>query len=617
MGFDVLQNFSPVSPRQVQVQQNQIRAGGIDKVTLTMQKVQGIGSVRDRYDLMSDGTFPQRGFNAVQMVSVIFHDQNQPFFFQFIHRRYRCNTIAKRLNHNAIMVYEPVHLTPSMSSMNRYYEILGLQPGSSPADVKQAYRTLAKTWHPDRFTHDPVLKRQAEEKLKAINEAYHQLKDFQPPQVSSHGSPAPASHSSARTTVSSKPTNAEFWYNRGAENASLGRYKDALEDFSMAIKLNPKYAEAYRYRGFAHSMLGFELGAESDLRQAKVLELEQKRAAERSQSARDQPNPTSAPKSRAWNWKRDHPAAQPAAPPTPPKVGTWDAVQTWHDHTEAISAIALSRDGKFLVSGSWDATVKFWNLRTGMVFHTLTQHAGPITAIALSLNGELLATASHQTIKLWDLKMGNLLRTLSAHTDPINALAISPDNYELVSGGQDGRVCFWNLKSKRLDPVGYQHGAPILSIAISPDGQLAMSGGADHILTVHQARTGEQLRSLVGHPAGLTSIAISADGKRFATGGEDGTIAMWSETAIVTGNLDRIWVAHTGVVRSLTFSPDGRILASSGDDATIRLWNPMGERLATLSGHRDRVNAIVFSGSGQTLLSGSADKTIRLWQQQT
>jgi len=517
------------------------------------------------------------------------------------------------------MVYEPVNLTPSMSSMNRYYEILGLPPGASQADVKQAYRSLAKTWHPDRFNHDPTLKRQAEEKLKTINEAYRQLKNYQPQSASANSSVSRSSSggTSTHTTVSSKSTNAEFWYDRGAENASLGRYKEALEDFSMAIKLNPKYAEAYRFRGFAHSMLGFELGAESDLRQAKVLELEQKRADERAQSMRDHANTTESPKSRGWNWKRDHPAANKATPPTSPQPRNWAAIQTWYDHADAISAIALSRDGKFLVSSSWDATVKFWNVRTGMVFHTLMQHAEPVTAISLSVNGDLLVTASGQMIKLWDLKMGNLLRTLDTHTGTVNAVALSPDNYELVSGGQDGKVCFWSLKSKRSDPVVHQHHMPILAVAISPDGQLALSGSADHILTLHQARTGELLRSLTGHSTGLTSIAISPTGKMFATGGNDGTIAIWAESAIVSGNLERVWVAHTGVVRSLTFSPDGRMLASGGDDASIRFWHPAtGERLATLNGHRDRVNALVFSSNGETLLSGSADKTIRLWQQQ-
>lgn len=59
--------------------------------------------------------------------------------------------------------------------VEKYYEILGLEPHASAPEVKAAYRDLAKVWHPDRFTHDPRLQQKAQEKLKEINDAYQQL----------------------------------------------------------------------------------------------------------------------------------------------------------------------------------------------------------------------------------------------------------------------------------------------------------------------------------------------------------------------------------------------------------------------------------------------------------
>lgn len=498
--------------------------------------------------------------------------------------------------------------------MNRYYEILGLAPGASPSEVKQAYRALAKTWHPDQFGGNPALQRQAEEKLKAINEAYRHLKDYQP------RSPSPpttsAAHSASarptsRPTVSTKSTNAEFWYHRGAENASSGRYKEALEDFSMAIRLNPSYVEAFRYRGFVHSMLGFELGAESDLRQAKTLELEQRVTGDRPSTHRDRapvqtPTPSTAPKQ------------QPAQPTrsTPPKPSSWEWIQTLPAHTDAVTGIAVSRDNKFLVSGSRDATVRFWNLKTATVFHTLAKHQAPITAIALSLDGQLLATGGDDyTIKLWDLQLGNHLRSWTGHTGAINALAFSPDKHILISGSHDGTIRFWHLRAPHSKPVIQHHNSPVRAIAISRDGHLAMSGSDDRILTLYQTRTGEVLRSLAGHPAAINSLAVSSNGKLFATGGSDGTIAIWADSAVVSGHLERIWVAHIGVVRSLVFSPDSRVLASGGADGKIFLWNPLnGDRLATLVGHSDSIQALAFSSTGRTIFSGSADGAIALWQ---
>ena len=56
--------------------------------------------------------------------------------------------------------------------LDKYYELLGVAPGASARELKDAYRDLAKVWHPDRFSHDPRLQQKAQEKLKEINEAY-------------------------------------------------------------------------------------------------------------------------------------------------------------------------------------------------------------------------------------------------------------------------------------------------------------------------------------------------------------------------------------------------------------------------------------------------------------
>jgi hypothetical protein len=65
-----------------------------------------------------------------------------------------------------------------MESLNRYYEILGVTPDSSLEEIKQAYRDLAKVWHPDRFPNESRLKKKAEEKMKEINKAYQELLDY-------------------------------------------------------------------------------------------------------------------------------------------------------------------------------------------------------------------------------------------------------------------------------------------------------------------------------------------------------------------------------------------------------------------------------------------------------
>lgn len=67
-----------------------------------------------------------------------------------------------------------------MNDLDRYYKVLELEPDASLEQVKQAYRDLAKVWHPDRFSHDPRLQQKAQEKLKEINDAYERLRVLRP-----------------------------------------------------------------------------------------------------------------------------------------------------------------------------------------------------------------------------------------------------------------------------------------------------------------------------------------------------------------------------------------------------------------------------------------------------
>jgi tetratricopeptide (TPR) repeat protein len=181
----------------------------------------------------------------------------------------------------------------------RACEVLGLMPGASQEEIKQAYRQLVKIWHPDGFT-DTLKKQQAEERIKIINAAYKKLKSeassfVNPPsrnpstktqpQTSQYYQYSPNQDNSQysppqnRTKVNPKETNpqhkalsAERFYEYGVENVRLGKYEDAINDFTQAIRINPYYIEAYKYRGLLCSQLGYELRATADLTKALQLE---------------------------------------------------------------------------------------------------------------------------------------------------------------------------------------------------------------------------------------------------------------------------------------------------------------------------------------------------------
>lgn len=234
-----------------------------------------------------------------------------------------------------------------MNHLEKYYKILKLKPGASLGEVKQAYRDLAKVWHPDCFPDAPDLKQKAEEEIKKINEAYQQLKSCQPVSPHSSSGDQTANYSTYRI-------DAETYYKRGMENAKKARYTEAIEDFTSAIRLNPEYIEAYQYRRLACSKLGYENRAASDANKAAQLQHKQK----------TQPSNTAPYSSSSWKCDR-----------------------TLKDHVHWVFSIAISPDGQTLVSSSADKTIRIWHLATGKLLNTLTGHLEFVRSVAISPDG--------------------------------------------------------------------------------------------------------------------------------------------------------------------------------------------------------------------------------------
>lgn len=283
-------------------------------------------------------------------------------------------------------------------------------------------------------------------------------------------------------------------------------------------------------------------------------------------------------------------------------------------HQDSIYRIAISPDGQMLASASRDGTAKLWSAK-GRLLHTLKGHRDWVTHVAFSPDGQTIISASKdKTIKLWR-RDGSLLRTfngygdatLAGHGDIVFKIALSPDGQFIASASLDGTIKLWTTTGRLIRTFG-KHRGQVWSVAFSPDGQQVASGGEDNTIKIWTLE-GRLVRSLSGHRDVVQVLAFSPDGRLIASGSKDMTVKLWT----MDGQLLQTYQGHRGEIWNLTFSPDGT-LASASSDGTVQLWQPDGTLLLKLD-HGGRIPwGIAFSPDGKWFASGGADNTIKLWR---
>ncbi|KYC44075.1 hypothetical protein WA1_02730 [Scytonema hofmannii PCC 7110] len=300
--------------------------------------------------------------------------------------------------------------------------------------------------------------------------------------------------------------------------------------------------------------------------------------------------------------------------PASNKVATKDVslLYTLSEHSSPVSSVAITPNGQTLASGSHDKAIRLWNLSSGKTARSpLYGHKDPVLSIAISPNGHLLASGGlDNSIKLWDLSTKENNRTLEGHVGWVTAVAISSDGKILASGSSDNTIKLWEIATGTPIHTLFNQ-APILAVTISPDNQILASSSTDKTVKLWDLSTGKLLRALEGHASWVDAIAISPNGQILASGSLDKTIKLWE---LGTGRLLRTLEGHKYSVSSIAISPDGQILISGGFDGEIRTWNlQKGSLIRAFKAHSAQVVSLAISKDEKILVSGSADSTIKTW----
>ena len=285
-------------------------------------------------------------------------------------------------------------------------------------------------------------------------------------------------------------------------------------------------------------------------------------------------------------------------------------------HERWARCVAYSPDGQTCVTTAGGSVHRRDGL-TGEPVGQALVHSGEVLAMAFSRDGLLLATGTDdKSVRIWDVATGKLISQPIPQPDFVNSVEFSPDGRWLLAttGYRDYSVVssarVWEVASGKPASPPLPHPATIRGGVFTPDGRLAITGAYDGLIRFWDTSTWR----LLGEPIKTTQVvalALSRDGLYLA-------VACNSDEAFVYSVPDRRLVSspmrHPGLLKAIGFHPDGGLVATGCEDGLARLWNWLpGIQVGPPLVHQNSVIAVDFSPDGRRLITGSEDKFARIW----
>ena len=269
-------------------------------------------------------------------------------------------------------------------------------------------------------------------------------------------------------------------------------------------------------------------------------------------------------------------------------ASTYKKQMVFTEHTDSVLAIAFSPNGKLLVSGSSDKTVRLWQAGKGKLVRTREKHAAPVNTVAFSVDGKRFWSASSEndTIRSWHSRDGGRWSSQISSAKYVTFIAIACSYKGAIVA-----------RATSIDDMS------------GSDCTIAFKGG-DHWYIEG------------GHTDAVNVLTLYTDGRTLATGSADKTIEVWNKAD--TDKPLHTLIGHTGGVTAIDFSVDAKLLASGSSDKTVRLWDlTTGQSIQTFTGHATEVRAVIFLedkalagitlAKGEAVVSGDSDGTVLIW----
>ena len=300
-------------------------------------------------------------------------------------------------------------------------------------------------------------------------------------------------------------------------------------------------------------------------------------------------------------------------------------VRQLNGHTNAITRLQCTADGRWLISTGFDHTIRYWDMQADT-----SENAAVVLNVGAREEAERRNRSLPDAVSV-DVGVQSSSRTLQGHEDWIQSMCLSHDNTMLISGDDLGRINVWDRASgnqrNRWQVEGW-----VNALALTRDNQKLLvaervrqvfSSDRYQSVKIRNPSNGETIRDLSNHFSRLEirAAAFSPDGSLLALG-QGGEISGTAKVFLfdpATGRKLREINTHRYGVTDLAFSPDGAQLLSCGRDTTVRVWNPSNGRevkqIGTPRGgqFKDWIHSFSLSADGRWLAAADMSGLVQIW----
>jgi len=290
-----------------------------------------------------------------------------------------------------------------------------------------------------------------------------------------------------------------------------------------------------------------------------------------------------------------------------------------------LAAVALSADGRMLLTSAHEGALTLWDGRDGKRLRTLAHGGSRVQSLLLAPDGSrALVLPNIGAMPLWwDVAKGRRLPAFSGIPKGATCVAFSPDSAVLALGSYDGVVHLYETRNGReVRPLQAKEDAEVVSkLAYAPDGRTLAVSHTDGNLILWDLQTGQPRRLLLdSRLKRLWKLLFSPDSRLLIVVGEDHLLHVFETLSGQEVRQLRIDPFELG---SLAFAPDNRTVAVGDAQPTvgvlvpenaIHLWDlPTGKQIHILRGHQREIHTLAFSANGASLVSVSDDTTVLCW----